>query len=496
MTTELNKGVLRKLKEWRSSPLQFVTDCIQVTPSEQQIELLMAVKDGKRISVHSGHGSGKDASVAWVILWFLTTRPFAKIACTAPTAHQLSDILWSELSKWLRKSTLSDEFVVQKDKIFQKDAPKEWWCRAISVSAKASKDEQAETLAGLHADHLLIVCDEASGIPDPVYIPLEGALTQADNKAILIGNPTRNTGYFYDTHYHAEIKKDWVRLQWDSRKSSNVDPSYPDYMARKYGIDSNIFRIRVMGLPPLADEDTLIPLYAAEQCIGVEFDVAEDEPLYLGVDVARYGSDDSIILPRRGNKVYAWERFNGLNTITLGGFINQSYQEQGADGCAIDVIGVGAGVADWLQKHGMHNLYMVNVANSSTDITKFDRLRDELWCKTRDKCLLGMYNFPDIKRSGDTLSLGQELASELASVRYGFNAHGGIKVESKKELKGRGIPSPNIADALCLSEYFSNISTRVFGHRPSHRDSMVHSWKVGAERRPGKIRPSQRWMAI
>jgi len=492
---ELNKGVLRKLKEWKNSPLQFVTDCIQVTPSEQQIELLMAVKDGKRISVHSGHGCGKDAVASWIALWFLTTRPFSKIAVTAPTFHQLSDIFLSEIAKWMRKSLIGEEFIQLKDKIFQKDNPKDWWLRAISVSARASKEEQAETLAGLHGDHLLIIADEASGIPDPVFIPLEGALTNVDNKVLLLGNPTKNTGYFYDTHYHVEIKKDWTKLQWDSRKSSNVDPSYPEYMARKYGVDSNIYRIRVMGLPPLADEDTLIPLYAAEQCIGLDFVVAEDEPLYLGVDVARYGSDDSIILPRRGNKVSPWERFNGLNTITLGGFINQAYQEQNADGCAIDVIGVGAGVADWLQKHGMRNLYMVNVANSSSNIEKYDRLRDELWCRVRDKCLLGMYSFPDIKRPGETLSIGQEIANELASVRYGFNAHGGIRVESKRDLKARGIASPNIADALCLSEYFSNISTRVFRPKSRSRDTVVRPWETGRGRRVGGGRASQRWMA-
>jgi hypothetical protein len=493
--TELNKGVLKKLAEWKNSPLQFVSDCIQVTPSEQQIELLIAVREGKRISVHSGHGTGKDASVSWIILWFLTTRPFAKVVCTAPTAHQLADILWAELSKWLRRSTLADEFVVQKDKIFQKDAPKEWWCRAISVSAKASKEEQAETLAGLHADHLLIVCDESSGIPDPVFIPLEGALTQPDNKTILIGNVTKGQGYFFDTHYHNEIKKDWIRLHWDSRKSTNVDPAYPDYMARKYGINSNIYRIRVEGLPPLADDTTLIPLYTAEQCIGNDFEVADDEPLYLGVDVARFGSDDSVILPRRGNLISPWERFNGLNTISLGGFILQSYQEMEAAGCAIDVIGVGAGVSDWLFKHNLRNLYQVNVTEASIGLEKFDRLRDQLWCAVRDKCALGIYSFPDIKNPDDTESLGQQLANELGSVRYDFNSHGGIKVESKKELKARGIASPNIADALCLSEYFSNISTKVFKKAKSEKSKVIRPWQFNGSKGSGRVR-SQRWMAI
>ncbi len=301
-----------------------------------------------------------------------------------------------------------------------------------------------------------------SGVPDPVFIPLEGALTSADNKVLLIGNMTRNTGYFYDTHFHPSIKKDWFRLHWDSRESENVDPSMPAYFARKYGVDSNVFRIRVIGEPPLQDENTLIPLWTAMQCVGQEFEVAEDEPLYLGVDVARYGEDASIILPRKGLKVLPWETFRKLSTIDLGGFVNQTYQELDAAGVGIDVIGIGAGVYDWLQKRNLKNLYEVNVSYSSSDIEKYDRLRDELWCRVRDNCALGLYSFPDLIPEGETESLGHMLANELATVRYKFNSHGGYKVESKKDLKARGIPSPNIADALCITEYFHNSATRVF----------------------------------
>jgi hypothetical protein len=373
-----------------------------------------------------------------------------------------SDIFLSEISKWLRQSPVADEFIVRKDSIQHKDAPKEWWLKLISPSVRSTKEEQAETLAGLHDDHLFIICDEASGIPDPTFIPLEGAMTQPDNKVLLIGNMTKNFGYFYDSHFHSEIKKAWYKIHWDSRNSTNVDPSMPEYFAKKYGVDSNVFRIRVEGNPPLQDEDTLIPLWAAQQCIGQEFEVAEDEPLYLGVDVARYGDDVSIILPRKGLRIDPWETFRKLNTIDLGGFINQTYQELEASGLGIDVIGVGAGVADWLEKRNIKNLYQVNVTMASSDITKYHKLRDELWCRVRDNCLLGKYSFPDVKVAGETETLGQQLASELATVRYTFNAHGGYVIESKKDLKARGIASPNIADALCITEYFSNESTKVF----------------------------------
>jgi hypothetical protein len=307
----------------------------------------------------------------------------------------------------------------------------------------------------------MVICDEASGINDPVYTTLEGALTQEDNWSILIGNMTKNAGYFYESHFHHEHSKDWQRLHWNSEDSSNVKQSYCQYMATKYGKKSNVYRIRVLGEAPLDSENTLIPLAWAQQCIGNDIAVAEDEPLYLGVDVARYGEDKSIILPRHGLVVNPWKEFHGMNTIDLGGHILERYDMLDAEGLAIDEIGVGAGVTDWIHKHGHPRCFGVNVSAASSDITKYDRLRDELWVNVRDKCMKGIYSFPD-ELNIDGIALGQELANELAAPHYDFNANGGIKVESKKDMKKRGVASPNIADALCLTEYFHTMASRVW----------------------------------
>jgi phage terminase large subunit len=451
----MNSAILNKLREWKSSPLLFVTECIKAIPSDQQAEALATFAKHKRTSIRSGHGCGKSTVASWLIMWFLCTRPYAKVACTAPTARQLSDILWSELSKWMRKSVVSDEFVIQKDKIFNKEAPKEWWCRAISPSVKAGKDEQAETLAGLHGDHLLLVVDEASGVPDPVFIPLEGALTQEDNKVLLIGNPTKNKGYFYDTQFDTKINKEWNKLHWDSRKSSNVSKEMVEYFAKKYGVESNVFRIRVAGEPPLESERSVISLHWALQCIDSGVTACDDDPLYLGVDVARYGDDKSIILPRKGLVIRPWEEFQGMNTHSLGGFINTTYTDLEADGMSIDEIGVGAGVTDWLRKLGHVKCYGVNVSSASSDKMKYHKLRDELWWRVREKCIKGVYNFPDGP-------MGQELCDELSSPLYDFDANGAVVVEGKRDMKIRGVMSPNIADALCLTEYFEAVASLVF----------------------------------
>lgn len=458
----MNPTILSKLKEWKNSPLLFVTECIGASPSDQQAEALVKFKDTKRLSIRSGHGTGKDAFAAWIALWFEATRTFPKVVCTAPTARQLSDILWSEISKWLRQSLLADEFVIQKAKIFHKEHAKEWWIRGISPNIKASKEEQAETLAGIHGDHVLVIVDEASGVPDPVYIPLEGIMTQEDNRLLLIGNPTKNKGYFHDSQFNPTISRQWTKLHWDSRKSTNVADTYPIYMAEKYGIDSNVFRIRVMGEPPIDDDSTFIPLSWAIQCVGNEIEVDESWPKYLGVDVARYGDDKSIILTRHGRKILPWESFQGMGTVELAQHIVRTYRDNDASGVGVDAIGVGGGVVDWLQRDprglSVREVSEVNSYDVSSDNTKHHRLREELWDKVRDNCQFFRYSFPDIsiKIAGMDVNIGHELANELAAVKYFFDNKGAVQLESKKDMKARGVKSPNIADALAISEYFSD----------------------------------------
>ena len=469
----MNPYVTGKLREWNKSALLFTTECIGATPSVQQAEGLLAMGESKRISIRSGHGTGKDAMAAWRIIQFLTTRAYPKVVCTAPTNRQLSDVLWSEISKWLRHSIVADEFVIQADKIFHKDAPKEWWCRAVSPSVKASKEDQAETLAGFHGEHLLIVVDEASGVADPVYVPLEGALTQEDNHVLLIGNMTKNVGYFYDTHFHPTIRNRWTKLHWDSRKSTNVKKEMIEYFAEKYGEDSNVFRIRIMGEPPVDDASSFIPLSWALSCVGNEIEVDDDWPLTLSVDVAREGDDKSIILPRRGFKIYPWDQFQEMHTIFLANRIVSVFNDMDADSVGVDSIGVGGGVVDWL-KHdprglGTRVVYGVNVAEAATDGKKHHRLRDQLWDMVRYNCMHANYSFPDVSVKRKTMSgtaidvnIGQELANELSTVRHSIDKNGAIVIEAKRDMKARSIASPNIADAVCISEYLQPAAQAIF----------------------------------
>ncbi len=455
----LDPNIMGKLREWKASALQFVVECIGAKPSNQQVEALKALPHKNRISIRSGHGTGKDALASWATLWFLTTRPYSKIVATAPTARQLGDVLWSEIHKWLRQSLVKDEFIWQKDKIYHRDGKQEWWARAVSPNVRASKEEQAETLAGFHADHIMVIVDEASGVTDPVFIPLEGILTGDDNKVLLISNPTRTEGYFYDTHEHKRIAKAWHKLHWRSNESSIVKGDFVQYFEDKYGLDSNIYSIRVLGDFASEDDNVLIPLAWSEACIGNDVgEPLESDPLFLGVDVARYGEDASVILPRHTNTIFPWRLYKGMNVIEFGGNIIHNYHELEAEGIAVDAIGLGGTLVDWLWKTpgiARTRVHDVQVHMKSGDPNKWDSIRSELWLRVRDKVERAAYCFP----MGDA---GHDLASELASPNYSFNNKGAYVIESKRSMKKRGRVSPNIADALCLTEYFADNASRMF----------------------------------
>jgi len=481
----------RKLFEWKRSPLQFVVEAIKATPSKQQIDGLKALAntDIKRISIRSGHGTGKDAFASWAILWFLTLHRDSKVVCTAPTARQLSDILWSEISKWSQHSEiLKEEFTIQSEKIYHKSNPKRWWCRAVSSSVKATKEDQAETLAGFHGDDILFVVDESSGVPDPVYVPLEGALTQENNRILLIGNMTKSQGYFYDTHFHKEISKSWKKLHWNSEESTNVKDSYPIYMRNKYGAESSIYRIRVLGEPPLVDDESFIPLAWAQTCIGNIISIPEEDNLYLGVDVGSgggEGTDPSVVLPRIGNKILPWYMSHSVNTVDLVSLITQTTLDLEAVGTAIDNVGIGVGPYQTLQRRHLPGLMGVDVRESASDPKEYHRLRDEMWGQMKEKCRLRQYSFPKEKLPGQQESYGDIIANELATPRMGFHDKtGAIKIESKTQMKSRGIASPNVADALGVSEVMYSISHRVWGkkknkHSHRHRYKHPHLYNTG-----------------
>jgi len=463
-----------KIQAWTLNPVKFVEEVFDLDGSpgkvisEQQREGLecyrriivaklkssrkipmtvQEAQDAKRLGlcIHSGHGTGKTAFMAWCILHFLTCRPYCKIPCVAPVGPQLKSNLWPEVHLWIRRSPfLQDLIKWQAEKIFFKEeAGREWFAFPRTVNAKSGAEEQAVTLAGIHADNMLVCVDESSGVPDPVFKPLEGGLTGPLNLVIQIGNPTQSHGFFNDSF--TKNRQDWLVCHWNAEESELVEKSHVERMARKYGRDSNAYRIRVLGLPPTASPDTLIPYDWVMQAIGRELIVEPEMPVVLGVDVARYGDDKSIILRRKGPIVQALSEFTQLDSRQLASWALGEIQEHDVSCAAIDVIGWGAGTYDILNEMSPCPVLPCNVAEAAGDAEQFSRLRDELWWQVRERFQAGAISLPH----------DDELIDELTVIKYNFSktAKEKIKIESKQDLRDRGVASPNKADALCLSEY-------------------------------------------
>ena len=415
-------------------------------------EMATAKKDG--LSIMSGAGTGKDAFTSWVILWFLFCFPSPKIPCTAPTAHQLRDVLWAEINKWIRHSVrqhkkentgfdISDWIGWQADRVFYKESRgREWFAIARTCNTKATAEEQAETLQGFHEDHMMIVIDEASGVPDPVFKPLEATMTGKCNFALVIFNPTRSNGFAIDSQQ--KDRANWITLRWNSEESEIVSDDSIERIAKKYGKDSNPYRIRVLGLPPKADPDTLIPWDWVMSCVEQDVEPLDDDPNIMAIDVGRYGDDASVVMSMHGPVVTRIEEYRSMDTEQLSNWAMSRIFDEEPAAVMVDVIGVGAGVADKLRHRTEANVIDVNVSEMpSDDPGKFHRLRDELWWKLRElfeKRAISIPNDP-------------ELIGELTVMKYDMDM-GKVKVESKKQLRSRGIASPNKADALCMTQYF------------------------------------------
>lgn len=395
----------------------------------------------QRLSIRSGHGVGKSSFLSIAILWFTSCYFPCKIPCTAPTAHQLSDVLWAELSKWHRVlkhriPELADQFEQTQDEFRLKEAPKESF--AVARTARADKPE---ALQGFHSDNLLIVADEASGIPDVIFEVGQGTLSTDGAFAILAANPTRKSGFFYETHHR--LRERWETMVVNGENSELVSKQFVDDIAHQYGADSNVYRVRVLGEFASEDDSVVIPL---DLCENAKIrDVEAFGERVWGIDVARFGRDRTTLVKRCTNATLeAHKSWSGQDLMQTSGRIYAEWLETAPDArpksVFVDVIGIGAGVADRLMELGLP-VVPVNVAEEASVSEKYLRLRDELWFKARKW----------LEQKNCKLVDDEVLIAELTLPRYSFTSTGKLKVESKDELKKRFPQSPDVADAFCLT---------------------------------------------
>ena len=255
MTVDIAAAYAAFIETYRDNPVAFVKVVLEADPLPWQCELMEAVAKGtRRISVRAGHGVGKSTCCSWILLWHLCTRMPQKAVVTAPTAGQLFDALFSELKHWANKlpSSLRDSVEIFSDRIVHKGAPE-----SSFISARTSSAERPEALAGIHSEHVLLIADEASAIPEAVFESAAGSMSGHAATTILIGNPTRNTGLFFRTHH--QLKGDWKTLHVSCLDNPLVSTDFVNQIKETYGEGSNAFRVRVLGEFALRDDDSLIP---------------------------------------------------------------------------------------------------------------------------------------------------------------------------------------------------------------------------------------------
>jgi phage terminase large subunit len=426
----------------------------------------------RRVTIRSGHGVGKTTLLAWMILHHILFRFPQKTQITAPTEKQLYNALWAEVKKWWFRLPAAQHALIEvkHDRAELIERPGE----SFSTCA-TSRAETPEALAGVHCDpgFVLLIADEASGVPEQVFEAAAGSMSGNNAMTILTGNPVRGQGMFFDTH--TSLAGDGTNGTWWTKKVSCLDVPEQvsaDFildMKMRYGENSNAYRVRVLGEFPVSDDDTIIPFDLVEACFGRDVSTNKTAPVIWGVDPARFGRDRSTLSKRQQNKLVEpvkwWIK---LDTMELAARIHLEWdntpQMLRPTEINIDVIGIGAGVVDRLRQLGLP-ARGINVSESPSfaDADKYANLKAELWFKGRQwfekrDCVL-----PDYYKANARRAEGDDLVAELTTPKYRFRKGSQkIEVESKDDLKKRGMDSPDLADSFMLT-FASDGITLAFG---------------------------------
>ena len=462
---------LDKMREWFTSPLSFIKDVWNLEPQPhgdlpyslediqedmfqefipgkhltwQQYVIVLAVeravnKEGQNfISVASGHGIGKSSILAMLILWYLATHPDAQVPCTAPTSTQIHDILWKEVSIWMKKmpTWLQAKYEWTNEYIRVTESPDTWFARA-----RTAKKESPEALAGVHGKYVMFVVDEASGVPEEVFETAQGAFTGPNILFVMISNHTRLDGYFHESH--TTKRGNFQTLVFDSRESPIVDLTYVRGVIDNYGADSNQFRVRVCGLAPVAssvDERGYTQLFTEEEITQAQREVQPFGERRLGVDVAEAGDNFSALVVRCANTAEVALKFQSNDTMVVAGkTMELSTELEVVDrNVFVDDLGVGKGVYDRLieQKQMVNG---VRASERADDPSQFANRRAQNAWRARKWV-----------KSGGCLEPNRDW-NQLLDIKYKVDSSGRIQMMTKDDMRARGIKSPDVADAFFMT---------------------------------------------
>jgi len=400
----------------------------------------------------SGHGIGKSALVSWVLDWAQSTMEDTKGVVTANTENQLKTKTWAEMSKWHRLSITKSLFRMTATARFSidPDHEKTWRIDMVPWSEK-----NMEAFAGLHnkGRRIIIVFDEASAIADPIWETTEGALTDKNTQIIwcCFGNPTKNSGRFRECFAGGKFEHRWASAAIDSREVSITNKGQLQKWIDDYGDDHDFVRVRVKGQFPRTDATSFISLELAREATLRELPEGNEAPVVLGVDVARFGDDSSVIYPRRGRDARSLQPrvYRGLSTLQLANRVYDMYMELQASSVFVDGGGVGGGVVDQLQSLGVP-VFEVQFGGRSDNTSpddpqaKYLNKRAEIWGAMRAWLKKGCIpeSVPLVENA---------FTEELSGPTYTYSREDYLQLESKRDLRRRGIPSPDLSDALACT---------------------------------------------
>lgn len=426
-------------------------------PDEWQRDYLMeigeAVKDRQfdgfspvdpiRMATASGHGIGKSALTAWLVNWIMCTRPFCKGIVTANTSPQLETKTWAEIAKWTRRCVARHWFKVSTGKgnmkcvrIGYEDT---WRC-----DAQTCREENSESFAGLHAANStpFYIFDEASAVPNKIWEVAEGGLTDGEPMWFVFGNPTRNSGRFYDCFKSLKHMKRWIRKQIDSRTAKIPNKKDIEEKIETYGIDSDYIKVRVLGKFPKQSVKQFIDSDLVSAAMRRELLVKQYEfaPKIITCDPAWDGDDELVIAMRQGLQFWVLHTLpKNDNDVLIANKIAQLEDEHQADGVIID-FGYGTGIYSAGQAMGRDEWLLCKFGEKSPQ-AGYMYMRDYIWGMTKQW----------LKDGGSLPSDDEVLEADLIAPETVPRLDGVIQLESKKDMKKRDLPSPNRADALALS---------------------------------------------
>lgn len=416
----------------------------------QQWIIILAVErairgmGSKRIAVSSGHGIGKDATTSWLILWYLFCFPNAQVPCTAPSSEQMYDVLWKELALWMRRmpQDVQDMYDWSASYVRMKESPMTWFARA-----KTARKEAPEALAGIHGEFVFMVVDEASGVAEEIFNTAEGALTNENILILLISNPTRLIGYFYDAFH--KFKHLWQTMLFDNNDSPLADAQQREMVIVKHGIDSDEYKIRVSGQfadADSADSQGYVPLL-------VDTDIREIADVggfrrgwvRMGVDPAGIGRNKTewVIRDKFRAKIVASEdKSTGVTVAQKTISLMELYGIPDWQ-VTVDAFGIGGDAVQELALSG----YRVNAINTGNpcpdkeDAREFINIRSMISWRTRTWL-----------KSGHELIRNKKW-KQCLYIRYRKQLSGKYKIMDKEEMRKQGIQSPDAWDALTLTFY-------------------------------------------